>query len=118
MNSSFLVEFVIKCGCGGFMKICFNFEWDENKNKINQKKHHVGFQLASKVFYDDNLIEFKDYEHSQSEDRYIAIGMVKKILFVSYTVRYGDTIRIISARRATKDEEALYYANQNIDRFF
>ena len=99
------------------MKRELNFEWDENKKKINQRKHHVSFQLASKIFYDDNLVELSDDEHSQFEDRYTAIGRIKKILFVSYTIRLGDTIRIISARRATLEEEAFYYASQNKNRF-
>jgi len=100
------------------MQNIINFEWDENKNIINQHKHHVSFQTALKVFYDENLIEYADNEHSQFEDRYIAIGKVKKILFVSYTIRYGDTVRIISARKATKEEEAFYYARKNYNRFF
>lgn len=87
------------------------FEWDPNKDRINQKKHDIGFKLASKVFCDKNVVVYPDFEHSQYEDRYIAIGRVNDILFVSYTVRHGDTIRIISARKATVIEEAFYYAS-------
>jgi len=46
------------------MQNIINFEWDENKNIINQHKHHVSFQTALKVFYDENLIEYADDEHS------------------------------------------------------
>lgn len=103
---------------GEVMENSLNFEWDEEKNKINKNKHHVSFQTASKVFYDENLVEYPDEEHSQDEDRYIAIGKVKKILFVLYTIRYEDTIRIISARKANKEEEMFYYASKNCNRLF
>lgn len=62
------------------------FEWDEEKNLINQKKHKISFETAAYVFEDENYIEMYDFEHSIDEDRYIAIGCVacsiyrKKIL--------------------------------------
>ena len=46
------------------------FEWDENKNAINQKKHGVDFLEASSVFYDDNAIMFDDPDHSDEEERF------------------------------------------------
>ena len=85
-----------------------SFEWDEEKELINRKKHGISFQTAALVFNDKNYIEMYDFEHSVKEDRYIAIGKVGKVLFVVFTER-GVRIRLISARLATKSEEELYY---------
>lgn len=88
-----------------------NFEWDENKNRLNINKHGISFQLAAQVFLDKNHLEFEDTLHSsRDETRSIAIGQVHKVLFVVYTERL-ENIRLISARRATKAEEELYYDN-------
>ena len=84
------------------------FQWDENKNLINQKKHGISFQTASRVFEDENRIEIYDDMHSFNEDRYNTIGVVNDVLFVVYTER-KDNIRIISARLATREERRLYY---------
>lgn len=84
------------------------FEWDEEKNRINQQKHGIRFETAILVFNDDNRIEIYDYEHSSDEDRYNTIGCVNDILFVVYTER-KDNIRLISARLATKMERSVYY---------
>jgi hypothetical protein len=86
------------------------FEWDEEKNRINKEKHDgIGFEYAVRVFLDDKRIERYDAKHSTlTEDRWNAIGMVGKVLFVVYTER-SEKIRIISARRATKAEEQEYY---------
>lgn len=86
------------------------FEWDEQKSIINLKKHGIAFEEASEVFLDDNRLEMYDAKHSYDEDRFIAIGKVKKVLFVVYVER-DVNIRIISARAATKREENLYYGD-------
>lgn len=89
------------------------FEWDENKNKINKKKHGVTFEMAVRVFSDDKRIEKSDTEHSTlEEERTNIIGRVANLLllFVVATDRNGNT-RIISARKAEPDEEAEYYEN-------
>lgn len=88
------------------------FEWDEDKNAINKEKHKISFETAVYVFDDPHYIEMFDFEHSVSEDRYIAIGKVGDVLFVVFTER-KDTVRLISARLATKVERELYY-DQNI----
>ena len=88
------------------------FEWDEEKNDINKLKHHISFETAAYVFDDPNYIEMYDFEHSIDEDRYIAIGCVKDVLFVVFTER-KDAVRLISARLATEPERRLYY-DQNI----
>ena len=48
-----------------------NFEWDENKNQINQKKHNVSFEEAETVFYDEEALVIDDPEHSEEEERFI-----------------------------------------------
>jgi len=85
------------------------FEWDDEKNRINKRKHNISFQTEEKVFADENRVEWLDQKHSDEEDRYITIGKVDEILFVIYTER-EDRIRLISARRANKKERRMYYA--------
>lgn len=87
------------------------FEWDDNKEKINLSKHGIDFSTAALVFQDENRIEFYDEAHSEDEDRYITIGQIHGvaiIVMVVYTER-GDTIRLISARKATSQERRRYY---------
>ena len=84
------------------------FEWDENKNIINKEKHKISFETAAYVFEDPYYIEMFDFEHSVDEDRYITIGKVGDVLFVTFTER-KETIRLISARLATNIERKLYY---------
>ena len=84
------------------------FIWDRQKEQINYSKHGILFSDAKFVFFDENRIEVYDDAHSLSEDRYIVIGYVKNVLTIVYTER-GNDIRIISARRANKEEEELYY---------
>ena len=90
------------------------FEWDENKEKINISKHGLDFSTAALVFRDQNRLEWFDELHSDYEDRYITIGEINGIavvLMVVYTER-GDAIRLISARKATKQERRMYYGAQ------
>lgn len=84
------------------------FEWDEEKERSNVKKHHIDFDTAKKVFNDVYRIEIYDVQHSTDEDRYNTIGLVSDVLFVVYTER-SDNIRIISARLATDKEKEIYY---------
>ena len=87
------------------------FEWDENKNEINKKKHGVSFDEAKTVFYDENALLISDPEHSQDEERFIILGLSKKanLLVVCHCLRASETvIRIISARKATKNETKQY----------
>lgn len=88
-----------------------NFEWDENKNEINKKKHKISFEEAQTVFYDEEALVIDDPEHSQEEERFIILGLSKKanLLVVCHCYRASDTvIRIISARKATKSETNQY----------
>ena len=85
-----------------------NFEWDDEKYQLNVKKHDVTFEMAARIFFDDNAIYYYDELHSDDEDRIKVIGMVENILTVIYTER-GEVTRIISARHATKNEKEDYY---------
>ena len=55
-----------------------NFEWDENKNQINQRKHGISFEEAQAVFEDEHAILFDDPDHSESEERFLLIGLDRK----------------------------------------
>lgn len=87
------------------------FEWDEAKATANLKKHQVTFEEAKSIFFDEFGIQFFDEDHSSDEERFLMLGMssVAKLLIVSHCERdHGATIRIISARKATKRESAFY----------
>jgi len=88
-----------------------DFEWDTDKDKNNQLKHGVSFEEAKSVFYDDFAIQFYDGMHSDTEDRFIMLGLSSesRVLLVCHCERdSGQTIRIISARKATKTERKHY----------
>ena len=87
------------------------FEWDENKNKANWKKHKVDFKEAESVFEDERMITIFDEYNSDEEERFRAIGLSRKLreITVCHCSRNDDEVtRIISARRATKPEIKLY----------
>ena len=84
------------------------FEWDEKKNKLNQKLHGITFEDAKFVFNDPFRVILPDLYHSEKEERWLVIGIVSRILFVVFTERGENIIRIISARVGTKAEERLY----------
>ena len=85
------------------------FEWDEKKDLINIKKHGVAFDEAEKVFFDPERYETYDEIHSLFEKRWIILGLAGlKILKVVFTERNG-IIRIISARKADKYDEEVYF---------
>ena len=87
------------------------FEWDENKIRINQKKHGISFDEAKTVFYDEEALVIDDPEHSEEEDRFIILGLSSRanLLVVCHCCRDSDTIiRIISARKATRTETDYY----------
>ena len=86
-----------------------DFEWDDQKAKVNALKHGVTFEEASTVFGDPLSLTIPDPAHSQFEQRFVIIGHShqRKLLVVVHTER-GDSIRIISARRATRRERKTY----------
>lgn len=87
------------------------FTWDETKARSNAKKHGVAFDEAQSAFSDERARVIDDPDHSNDEDRFILLGMSAKprILIVVYAYRDSEVqIRIISARKATPRERALY----------
>jgi uncharacterized protein len=87
------------------------FEWDEGKNASNRRKHGIWFEEAETVFDDPQARVFEDVEHSESEERFIIIGMsgAARVLVVVHCLRESEsTVRIISARRATRKERTFY----------
>ena len=87
------------------------FEWDENKEHSNIDKHGIDFEEAKTAFYDNNARVIYDSEHSESEDRFILMGLSYKLRLITVSHCYRkvqEIIRIISARRATKHESKYY----------
>ena len=108
-----------------------NYEWDEDKNLQNRKKHGFSFDEILEVFDDPSFLEGYDWEHSEEEDRYYGIGCLNNILYITvfYTYRkkskpkemgdgfsvneaepsyIHDRRRIFSARRSDKEEQEKY----------
>ena len=92
----------------------YQFEWDPAKARQNLKEHHVSFERAATIFLDPLALSEVDDEHSRHEQRWITLGLDRTgaLLAVSHTYREetesGARIRLISARRATKNEAKQY----------
>ena len=87
------------------------FEWDDNKNRTNQQKHKISFEEAQTVFYDEYGLLIPDPDHSGEEERFILLGFSQaaNMLVVCHCYRQSESvIRIISARKATANEERAY----------
>ncbi len=87
------------------------FVWDNTKNQANKKKHGVSFEEAETVFYDNSARLIADPDHSDDEDRFVLLGISSEtnLLVVVHVYKENDeVIRIISARKATKHEQAKY----------
>jgi uncharacterized DUF497 family protein len=89
------------------------FEWDTRKAKANLRKHGVSFDEACTVFDDLGAKIFPDEVHSNGEEREIIVGysILDRVLLVSFTERFTDRVRIISARKATRREQKDYEEN-------
>lgn len=88
-----------------------SFSWDPPKALANQKKHGIGFEEAKSVFYDNNARLISDPDHSETEERFILMGISSRlrVLIVCHCYRNSESeIRIISARKATKYEQKQY----------
>ena len=88
------------------------FEWDEEKAESNLKKHGISFEEAATIFNDPKIATIADPDHSEDEERYVSIGrsVVMRLLTVIHTFR-KESIRLISARKATKAEKKNYENN-------
>jgi len=87
------------------------FEWDDRKNAQNRRKHGVPFEEAQTVFFDDHALLIPDPDHSEMEDRFILLGLSSKLrtlLICHCSPGQRDVIRIISARRADRQEREQY----------
>ena len=84
-------------------------EWNPEKSVKNLQKHGVDFEDAALVFYDENRLECFDSRNIYGEDRWVTMGMAHLVLlYVVYTVRHDETIRLISARKANAHERKKY----------
>ena len=92
----------------------YNFEWDPKKARANIRKHKISFEQASTIFRDPRAISIYDDEHSNSEDRWITLGLASNgiLLVVHHTFeqlnKNNASVRIISSRKATKHETEQY----------
>ena len=92
----------------------YQFEWDQRKARQNAKKHGVTFERAATVFVDPEALSVFDHEHSQDEDRWITLGLDRTGILLVVCHTYGEEteesarIRIISARRAIRNEAKQY----------
>jgi len=88
------------------------FEWDKSKERANIKKHGISFEEARTTFFDEHAVFFHDPDHSEDVDRFILLGTSYKLntLVVCHCFREDETtVRIISARKADKDEAKAYW---------
>ncbi|MDD0972986.1 BrnT family toxin [Pseudomonas fontis] len=84
------------------------FEWDEAKNRVNIHKHGIDFNDVPELFQHPTLV-LRDHRRDYDEERWISIGRIRSVIgVVVYTERRGDVIRIISARKATRQEGKHY----------
>ena len=92
----------------------YNFEWDPVKAKSNLKKHNVSFEEASEIFLDPLQLSTPDTKHSEQEERWITLGNTKthklRLVVHTFMIHQKDqiTVRIISARSATRHEQKQY----------
>jgi hypothetical protein len=86
------------------------FEWDPRKATSNEKKHGVSFEEAESVFYDEQALLLEDPRAADEEERLVLLGLsaVLRVLVVVHALRGDDVIRIISARKATRQESQQY----------
>ena len=92
------------------------FVWDENKDRINRRKHGVSFETAARIFEDPNVVSYPD-RVVDGEERWHAVGNAGGIALVlvvhTSEEKHGEEeIRIVSARKASPRERALYYSHQ------
>jgi uncharacterized DUF497 family protein len=89
------------------------FVWDEEKDHANRRKHRISFAEARTVFYDENAREYSDPDHSESEERFLLLGISSRLRVLVVCHCYWESesvIRIISARLAQRSEEETYWS--------
>jgi uncharacterized protein len=88
-----------------------HFEWDNRKNTQNRRKHGISFEEAETVFFDEQALLIADPDHSEHEERFVLLGLssaLRTLVVCHCYRREGDVIRLISARRADRQERELY----------
>ena len=94
----------------------FQFEWDEVKADADVRKHGITAEMGSTIFFDPNLLSVADMEHSETEDRWFSVGIAANGALLSVVYLWSDggpaaiTVRLISARGATRSECGQYQA--------
>jgi hypothetical protein len=92
----------------------FHFEWDPGKARKNARKHRFTFERGATVFLDPNALSLLDEQHSEEEERWMTLGLDQTgaLLVISHTYREeaenSARVRLISARKATKNETKQY----------
>ena len=91
------------------------FEWNDKKSASNERKHGVSFDEAKSIFTDQFARLIADPDHSDEEDRFILLGtsIHSRLLVVCHCIRMNDSIRIISARKADKQEREVYEGHRH-----
>ena len=84
------------------------FEWDENKRKLNIQKHGIDFEDAKRVF-EGITLTFQDNRFNYGEQRFVTMGLLYEIVIVIAHTEIDEIIRIISIRKATKNEQKLFF---------
>lgn len=84
------------------------FEWDENKNKSNIQKHGVNFSDSAKIFERTMVVQL-DERADYGENRWIGLGQLENIVIVIVFTRRNNSVRIISIRKANKQERRIYF---------
>lgn len=86
------------------------FAWDDRKDAANRRRHGISFDEAHTVFFDEHAVLISDPDHSSDEDRFVLLGLSSalRMLVVCHCYRRDDVIRIISARKANRDERTVY----------
>lgn len=85
-----------------------SYEWDEQKRQVNIKKHGIDFLDVAEVF-DGDMVAIPDERFDYGENRFIGIGILKNMVVVVVYTERDENIRIISARKATKNEQIYYF---------
>jgi hypothetical protein len=92
------------------------FEWDEKKDRANRTKHDLAFADACGIFNDPHMLTLHDAAHSDDEERWVTMGLSGGVLLVAVhtyrMIRKKETVRIISARTATRKEQAVYFSKR------
>ena len=89
------------------------FEWDEDKNRRNRAKHGVSFERARAVFADSFAQEKLDGRDTYGEERWLTVAMAQGQMLAVVNTQRGERYRLISARKATREETDAYYTNRS-----